>query len=424
MPGSAVIGKGGEDGTVSEPEVRELISAAVGEHDLRGRRVLAIIPDHTRTAPMPMLFRALRDTLGREAAALDFLIALGTHRPMSDSRINRMLNLTAQERTSLAASTQIFNHRWDVPGTLHTIGVISLEETRFLSRGLIEEEIPVLINEQVFGYDQLLICGPVFPHEVVGFSGGNKYLFPGISSGAMIDTTHWLGALLTNLSVNGVRRTPVRDLIDQAASLLDVPVLCLALVMQRDELVGMYVGTPQAAFEEAAALSGRLNIVYLERPVERALSVASKNYEDLWTAAKAMYKVEPVIADGGEVILYAPHISRVSFTHGSIIEEVGYHTRDYFLQQWDRFRGVPRCVLAHLTHLKGTGSVDNGVERPRIRVTLATGIPREVCERINLGYADPARIDLAKWKKRQEEGTALVVERAGEILYRPTGWKG
>jgi nickel-dependent lactate racemase len=140
-------------------------------------------------------------------------------------------------------------------------------------------------------------------------------------------------------------------------------------------------------------------------------------YDDLWTAAKGMYKLEPAIADGGEVIIYAPHITAISYTHGRIIDQIGYHVRDYFLKQWERFKDYPWGVLAHSTHLRGNGTFEKGVEKPRIQVTLSTGIPEERCRRVNLGYLDPAVVDIAEWEGREDEGI-LVVPKAGEMLYR------
>jgi len=140
-------------------------------------------------------------------------------------------------------------------------------------------------------------------------------------------------------------------------------------------------------------------------------------YDDIWTAAKGMYKLEPVIADGGEVIVYAPHIDEISYTHGDVIRKVGYHVRDYFLAQWDQFKHLPWGVLAHSTHLRGMGTYENGVEKPRIKVTLATQIPPDVCEQVNLGYRDPDSVDPTKWANREDEGI-LLVPHAGEVLYR------
>jgi hypothetical protein len=129
--------------------------------------------------------------------------------------------------------------------------------------------------------------------------------------------------------------------------------------------------------------------------------------------------MEPAIADGGEVVIYAPHITEFSYTHGEVLERVGYHVRDYFAKQWDRFGKEPWGVLAHSTHLRGIGSYDAAtcVERPRIQVTLATGIARERCEAVGLGYMDPQEVDRSAWEGREDEGI-LVVPKAGEMLYR------
>jgi nickel-dependent lactate racemase len=193
--------------------------------------------------------------------------------------------------------------------------------------------------------------------------------------------------------------------------------MCVAVVMQGTSLHGLYIGSMEESWRAATALSADLDIVRVDRPFRRALSVIPEMYDDLWTAAKGMYKLEPAIADGGEVIIFAPHITEVSSVHGKYIEEIGYHVRDYFLAQWERFKGYPWGVLAHSTHLRGAGSFEGGVERPRIRVTLATGIARERCERIGLGYLDPRTIDPEAWAGREDEGL-LLARRAGEILYR------
>jgi lactate racemase len=148
------------------------------------------------------------------------------------------------------------------------------------------------------------------------------------------------------------------------------------------------------------------------------LSIMPEQYDDIWTAAKGMYKLEPVIADGGEVIIYAPHITEFSYTHGKVLAEVGYHVRDYFVKQWDRFANYPTGVLAHSTHLRGIGDYDSATgERPRIRVTLATGISAARCAAHNLGYLDPATINPEDYADREAEGV-LLVRKAGEMLYR------
>jgi nickel-dependent lactate racemase len=414
-----VIGKGYTDRFLNEEDVRDLMAEALAPVDLDGKRVLVIIPDSTRTAPIPLFFRSFHEQLWGRVNALDYLVALGTHQPMSEEALNHLVGITAEERRTTYAGINLYNHRWDMPGTLVQTGMIPAAEIAELSNGLLVQDVPVTVNRMVFDYDQLIICGPVFPHEVVGFSGGNKYFFPGISGPEVINFTHWLGALITSYEIIGTKDTPVRAVINRAASFVNVPKLCFAPVVTYRGLAGLYVGLPQDAWDAAATLSAQVHIVYVDKPYRRVLSVMPEMYDDLWTAAKGMYKMEPAIADGGEVVIFAPHITEISYTHGQIIDQVGYHVRDYFVKQWDRFKGYPWGVLAHSTHLRGIGTYDagTGIERPRIQVTLATGIPRERCARVNLGYLDPATVDVREWNGREEE-CILVVPKAGELLYR------
>jgi nickel-dependent lactate racemase len=401
-------------------DVRSLLVQGLGQLEIDGKRVLVIIPDGTRSAPVPLLFSLLNDLIGARARQLDFLIALGTHPSMPEAAVDRLVGISAAERAAKYPGVHIFNHHWDDPTSLTTLGTLSASEMDTLTNGLLPVEVPIRLNRLLLDYDQLLICGPVFPHEVVGFSGGAKYLFPGVAGPEVINTTHWLGALVTSMHTIGVKNTPVRRVIHRAAAFVDRPLLCLAMAMKGHDLHGIFIGTHEQAWEAAADLSAQLNIVHMSQSFQQVLSMPALLYDEIWTAAKAMYKTEPVIADDGEVIIYAPHITEISRTHGTLIRQVGYHVRDYFTEQWDRFRDIPWAVLAHSTHVRGIGTFEDGIERPRIRVTLATGIPAEVCKQINLGYRDPASIDPARWADREAEGL-LLVRDAGEYLYRLAG---
>ncbi len=414
-----IQGKGSTTQTLTVEDVQLVLSQTFASLSLTDKRVLVIIPDGTRTAPIPLLFRLLYERIGKQVARLDYLIALGTHQPMSAEAITKLVGTSAAERAEYYPNVQIYNHHWSDPAALHTIGTISSSEAERLTEGILAEEVPVTLNRMIFDYDQLIICGPVFPHEVAGFSGGAKYLFPGIAGSNIINFSHWLGARVTNMATIGVKDTLTRRVIHRAAEFVPRPLLCISLVLQGDAFHGIYTGSYIEAFERAADLSAQLNIIFKTHSFRRVLSMPSSLYDDLWTAAKAMYKTEPVIADGGEVIIYAPHLTEVSYTHGKLIDQVGYHVRDYFLKQWDRFSTVPGSILAHSTHVKGSGTYDaaTGIETPRIQVTLATGIPEARCQLINLGYTDYRTIDPHEWENREDEGV-LFVPHAGEMLYR------
>jgi nickel-dependent lactate racemase len=407
----------GQKGTVLKEEaVRDLCATEFAKWNIRGRRILAIVPDHTRTAPIDMMFRVLHDLL-TEAAAFDVLVALGTHPPMSDEAINQRLGISPRDRAGKYARTKIFNHAWNDPAQLVSIGKITDDEVAEISGGLMRESVDVTINKLILNYDLLLIVGPTFPHEVVGFSGGNKYLFPGISGKEILDMFHWLGALITNPGIIGAKYTPVRAVVDKAALLVPVERKCISLVVEGSALAGIYVGTPEEAWSAASDLSNQIHVVYKDRPYDSVLSCAPVMYDEIWVGAKCAYKLEPVVADGGELIIYAPHISEISVVHGTLIRRIGYHVRDYFMKQMSKFAGLPRGVLAHSTHVKGVGTYDDGVERPRITVTLATGISEPDCRAVNLGYRDFRSIDKQAWEGREEKGL-LLVPKAGETLFR------
>lgn len=409
----------GDDGLLNEHEIRETLNVG-----LRGRfsraRLLILIPDHTRTIPLPMLFRMLTSIL-HDAKQLDFMVALGTHPPLSDDAIHHLLGITAEERTTTYRQVGLLNHEWDNPNALVEIGTLEKAQIQHIAGDLwhpsLGDDTPIRINKRVLDYDHILIVGPTFPHEVVGFSGGAKYLFPGISSAEMINTTHWLGALATILDTIGIKNTPVREMIHAATECVPTPVTLVSMVVVGDGLAGLFVGDHLSAWQAAADLSSARHIVWVDQPFQRVLSTAPPMYDELWTAAKAMYKLEPAIADGGEVIVYAPGLDTVSHVHGKYIYEAGYHVRDYYLNQWDQFKHLPLGILAHGTHLRGSGTYKDGIERARIDVTLATKISAADCETLSLGYYDPATINPAEWQGREDDNV-LYVAKAGEMLYR------
>lgn len=413
-------------GSLTDVEVGEIVAQTLPVANYRGKRVLLIIPDHTRTAPVGLVFKNIFAQIGEVTSELDVLVALGTHPPMSEEAICGRLEITTEEHAGRYRKVRFFNHEWDNPHALKEVGALAASEVSTLTGGLFSMDVPVEINKRVFNYDQIIIVGPVFPHEVVGFSGGNKYLFPGVGGPKILNFFHWLGAVVTNPMIIGSKWTPVRKVVDRAGALVPVDKLCFCMVVAPDKtLAGLFTGAPEVAWDAASELSKQVHIIYKDTPFKTVLSNMPPMYDDLWVAGKGMYKLEPVVADGGELIIYAPHVKEISVTHGKVIEEIGYHCRDYFLKQWDKFRHYPWGVLAHSTHVRGIGEMNDGVEQCRVQVTLATGIPESTCRKINLGYRDPKTIRVEDFQNREAEGV-LFVPKAGEMLYRlknPPAWQ-
>ncbi|MCK6579330.1 MAG: lactate racemase domain-containing protein [Anaerolineae bacterium] len=412
------------EGILDPQAVRSALHAGLSGR-FRGAKLLILIPDHTRTLPLAMLFRMMVEALG-DARQIDFMVALGTHPPLPEEALNRLVGISAEERAGMFRHIGLLNHAWDDPDALTQIGTITRQQVQQIAGDLwhpsLGGDVAVRLNRLALDYDHLIILGPTFPHEVVGFSGGAKYLFPGISGAEMINVTHWLGALATILNTIGVKRTPVREMVHAAAALVPPPITLVGLVIVshgevKDGVAGIFIGDHLSAWEAAADLSSQRHILWVDQPYQRVLSWSPAMYDELWTGAKAMYKLEPAIADGGEVIVYAPHLEVVSHVHGKYIYEAGYHVRDFYLKQWDKYGHLPLGVLAHGTHLRGSGTYDEGIERARIRVTLSSRISREDCDRLALGYLDPNAVNPAEWQGREAEGI-LFVPKAGEMLYR------
>ncbi len=400
---------GAADRILDEGEVTGFVAEHLAGLRVDGRSVCVLVPDGTRTCPLPLLVGAVYRALHARVSRLTVLIALGTHRPMSEDELAVHLGPVRRELT-------VRNHEWWRPETFAHLGTIPSTRMEELSEGRLGVDVAVRLNRAVVDHDVAIVVGPVLPHEVVGMSGGNKYFFPGVAGQEIIDVSHWLGALITSAEIIGTTgRTPVRALIDDGAAMIPAERYALSVVTAEDSgaLHSVSFGDCISSWASAAEISAATHVTYLDAPVRRVLSVVPAMYDEIWTGAKGFYKVEPAVADGGEVVLYAPHIREFATSHPRI-REIGYHCRDYFVRQWDRFKEVHWGVLAHSTHLRGAGTYDPATneERLRVAVTLATGIPEEVCRTVNLGYLDPATIDPAAW-----DGD-LVVPRAGEVLYR------
>lgn len=364
---------GSSTGYLEADQINQYLDRAFSSVDVSDKNVVIVIPDSTRSCPIGEMLEKLYESWNGKAASLKVLIALGTHAAMSPEDIDAFVFKGKATWNKKFPKMSIVNHEWWKPETFIQVGEITSSQMREISLGMMDRHVPVLVNRMITDADLALIIGPVFPHEVVGFSGGTKYLFPGVSGKEMIDASHWLGALISSSEIIGTPGiTPVREMINRAAANISTPLLALCLVVQTGtgKIHSLSFGAPHTAWEEASAISAQSHISYVERPFERVVSLIPSRYTDIWTAAKGMYKVEPIVADGGEVIVYAPHVTEFAYSHKEL-EDIGYHCRAYFTEQWERFSHIPTGLLAHSTHLRGGGtySAADG-EKCRIRVTL------------------------------------------------------
>jgi len=384
-----------------------------------GERVLAIIPDKTRDDNTHLLFPAASEFLAkRGVASFDVLVAQGTHPRMSESQ-----KLSKIGSTNF--SGHLYDHRWDEPDELITLGELSAETVHDLTGGLIEQAVPVSINKLLAPgvYDTVLVFGATVPHEVAGFAGGAKYFFPGVAGPELTHTTHWLGALAGIENIIARVDTPTRRLIEAAAELIIPRIISLNTVVSREldgELVtyALFAGDIREAFRRAAEVSRQVHIRYTGRKYKKAIALLDPHYDELWVGGKASYKLGAIIEEGGELIIYAPHLTKLSETHGALIEKYGYAP----LESVRDMLGVSQelrenlCIAAHLAHVAYAGRLDaEGKVIPRYKITMASGLDEETCRRVNLGYLDHGSFD---YEALRSDPDTLIVENAGRDLYQ------
>jgi hypothetical protein len=177
----------------------------------------------------------------------------------------------------------------------------------------------------------------------------------------------------------------------------------------------LFAGDFRVSFRRAAEISQKINIKYVDRTFTRVVAILDKHYTELWTGGKASYKLGGLIEDGGELLIYAPHLSEISKTHGATITRFGYDPIEKIKELVtcsDDLR-TNLCVAAHLAHVSYAGSA-NDPRKPKYKITMASGLSRSLCERVNLGFADHRNLDLSAISS---DPNTLVVENAGRDLY-------
>lgn len=420
-PAPSFIGKGSPEADLSPAELREILEQTL----LRiapGARVLAIIPDKTRDDNTDILFPFAAEILSaRQVGQFDALVAQGTHGPMSDEEKRFKVGFGNDAPLEFG---QIFDHRWNVPEELTTIGELSAQEVTRLTGGLLNDSVKVNLNRRLAPevYDVILIFSATVPHEVAGFAGGAKYLFPGVAGPDLTHATHWLGALASIENVIGRVETPTRHMIEAAADFVSAQIITLNSVLTRDDnnrlhTHALFTGDFRSAFRAAAEVSKQVHIKYTGRKYRRVVALLDEHYDELWVGGKASYKLGGIIEEGGELIIYAPQLRSISETHGKLIEKYGYAPLDRVREMVALSSELQSnlAVAAHLAHVSYAGKRNaEGRVIPRYRITMASALDEETCRRVNLGFMDHRQF---RRENYENDPDTLVVDRAGRDLY-------
>jgi lactate racemase len=417
----AISGAGSPESDLSNADLSEIVSAALANLE-PGSRILAIVPDKTRDDNTNLLLPlAARVLSAKRCPTFDVLVAQGTHAPMTTRQ--KWEKIGAQGADTISGLGTIFDHDWANPEKLVTIGELSRARMTEISGGLLNQPVRLTINALLAPgrYDTVLIFGATTPHEVAGFSGGAKYFFPGVGGPELTHATHWLGALASIENVIGRVETPTRHLFEAGADFVAAQVISLNSVVTREQgrlrTHALFCGDFRQALRRAANVSRYVHIRYTGRKYKRVVALLDEHYDDLWVGGKASYRLGPVVDEGGELIIYAPHLRCVSDTHGDLIRRYGYAPLEKIKQLVAQSPELQQnlCVAAHLAHVSFAGRENEMGETVfRYAITLASAVSESECHQINLGYMNPNDFKRSDYASDPD---TLTVEHAGRDLY-------
>jgi len=415
-------------GELTKEQLKEIVKKSLKDFS-SVKKVLLIHPDYTRTdfsdKLIPLIYQELKN---KGMTQIDSLNAGGTHRAMTEKGIRVKLGLSNQINF-----THFYNHEYNDPQQLVTVGEISASFVEKMTKGELSQSIPVVVNKLVTeDYDLIIALSGTLPHEAAGYAGGLKVFLPGISGPEVIDLFHWAAVLVGIPQIIGTVNNSAREVINKGSSYvfnkIKVPVLLFNMIFEEKEHQvipkGLYIGVGFdgfiEAYKQAAKASSQLHVVYIDKPLECAVQVIDKSYDEIWTAGKGSYKLQSpgVMAPGGEIIIYAPHIncfhSRIEMDFA--LRQIGYHCKDYVKKYLKLNPDFSKNIAAHVINVRGAGSFDvnSWKEEFDFKVTLTTGIPQEVCKSVGLGYRNPDSI-----RKEDFIGPEkLWIQNGGKYLYK------
>ncbi len=412
---------------ISDRKLNEFLSGVVKR--MTGfKKILIIHPDYTRIdfthKIVPFMVSELKES-GVEK--IDFLNAGGTHRQMSEVELLEKLGLKKRERYM-----HLYNHKYSDSSNMITIGAISEKIVKEKTRGDINISIPVTLNKLVFkDYDLVIAINGTAPHEACGYSGGLKIFIPGISGPEVIDLFHWAAALMGIRHIIGTMNNNARDIINQGSYIVfksikaEVFSFNMVNIEDKDRIapIGLYIDTGfegfLRAYKKALIASSKVHIKYISKPLKQVVQQIPGYYDEIWTAAKGSYKLQKpgVMAEGGEIILYAPHIKdfHSDKNMNKEILDLGYHCKGKIRHILKSGSKACKNVAAHVINVAGPGEFDSkkDKEKTHFKIILATGISEKVCDSVGLGYRDPHTLS-----KEDFIGTdKLWIEEGGKYLY-------
>lgn len=363
---------------------QEIVNAL--EKSIEGKslkKVLLLPPDFTRFYSNAGLITNYYYHALINHCRVDILPALGTHEAMSRQQCEEMFG-------DIPYDAFIY-HNWR--SDVVKIGEVPGEYISSITDGLWKDSVDVEVNKLIMdpSYDLIISIGQVVPHEVIGMANHSKNLFVGCGGKRMINASHMIGAVYGMERMMGKDHTPVRKVFDYGCEhfLKDRPIMYVLTVTTNPGGVihthGLFIGMGRKCLEEAIALAQEKNISFVDTGIKKCVVyLEPKEFRSTWLGNKAIYRTRMAIADGGDLIILAPGVTKFGEDLGvdKLIRKYGYVGRMKVLELFKENADLQENMgaAAHLIH----GSSDG-----RFNITYCVkNISKEEIESVNFKAMD------------------------------------
>lgn len=372
---------------IGTPRLREL-ARNVGS-------VLIVCDDVARPTPawkvIPFVLEEL-SAAGVDDGNIEFMMALGTHRPMTEQEMRQKVGGDVYDRFG------VYNHEWDNPQALEYMGKT-------------HQGVEVWINKKVALAELVIGVGRIMPIEVCGFTGGGKILIPGCCGEITNNDMHWTRVDVDSSEIIGKRDNPIRTSIDELARKAGLDFIVNVIMDSEQNIFDCVAGDLVEAHAVGCQRAQEFHQVHLPQKADIVVVDGYPFDIEFWQVNKALDTAGAVVRQGGVVICVSPCYEGLSQTHEQELLKYGYQSKERVKQLVASGEISHKVIGVHMIQVSHVTAVTAEI------FLVTDGIPDEEVEMLGLRYAASPQGALDKAMEITGHNASVIVLRdAAEML--------